>query len=198
MELDDFKKTWNETKIQVQKEQEINPIKLKIISNQKYQLKMKRIIIPELVGSIVCLAAAVFIGFNFRNLDTALLQGAGVISILLLLLLPVISALSTSQISTPVNVNKPYAEILKAFAIKKIRFVKLQKMNVTLCYLLLVNIIVLLSKLLGETDLSYNKYFWLFAFTIGFIFLLFYSRWVEKYYHRTLRQSEELLRELRA
>ena len=159
---------------------------------------MKKILLPEIVGSIVCLTAAAFIGLNFENLDSILLQGTGVLSILLLLLLPIISAISTWQLSTAHNVNKPYAETLKAFANQKVRFVKLQKLNITLSYLLLVSIIVLLSKLFNGKDLSDNKYFWLFSFTIGFIFLLFYSKWVEKYYYKTLQQAEELLNELAA
>jgi len=198
MELDDLKNTWNESKSQVQKQQNVNPKMLEKMSDQKYRSKMKKITIPEIGGSIVCLAAAAFIGFSFDKLDTALLQGAGVLSILLLLLLPIISSLSTWQLSKTGNMNKPYAETLKAFAMQKIRFIKLQKLNVTLSYLLLVTIIVLLSKLFSGKDLSDNKYFWLFSFTIGYIFLLFYSKWVEKYYRKALRQAEELLSELAA
>jgi uncharacterized membrane protein required for colicin V production len=74
----------------------------------------------------------------------------------------------------------------------------LQKLNVTLSYLLLISIIVLMSKLMGGKDLSDNKYFWLFSFTIGYIFLLFFSKWVEKNYRKTLQQAEELLKELAA
>ncbi len=198
MELDDLKNTWKETKILVPKHQNVNPEMLEKMRDQKYRSKIKKITIPEIAGSLVCLAAAVFIGLSFGNLDTVLLQGAGALSILLLLLLPIISALSTRTLSTARNVNRPYAETLKAFAIQKIRFVKLQKLNVTLSYLLLVAIIVLLSRLFSGKDLSDNKYFWLFSFTIGYVFLLLYSKWVEKYYRKTLQQAEELLRELAA
>jgi hypothetical protein len=196
MELDDLKNTWNAAKSPLQNQQNINPEMLEKMSNQKYRSKLKKITIPELTGSIVCLAAAVFIGFSFDKLDTVLLQGAGVLSILLLLLLPAISSLSTWKLSKPSNLNKPYAETLKAFANQKIRFIKLQKLNVTLSYLLLVSIIVLLSKLFSGKDLFDSKYFWLFSFTIGYIFLLFYSKWVDNYYRKKLQQAEELLGEL--
>lgn len=198
MELDDLKNTWNETKINDQQQQFLNSKMLEKMSNQKYRLKMKKITIPEIAGSIVCLATAAFIGFQFNNLDTLLLQGAGVLSIFLLLLLPTISTLSTWQLNTPRNVNRPYAETLKAFANQKVRFVKLQKLNVTLSYLLLISIVVLMSKLIGGKDLSGNKYFWLFSFTIGYVFLLLYSKWVENYYRKTLQQAEELLKDLAA
>jgi len=198
MELDDLKNTWNKANSQVQKQHTVNPEMLEKISDQKLRSKMKKIIIPEIGGSIVCLAAAAFIGLSFGKLDTVLLQGAGILSILLLLLLPIISFLSTWKLGKTGNVSKPYAETLKAFAMQKIRFIRLQKLNVALSYLLLVTIIVLLSKLVSGKDLSDNKYFWLFSFTIGYVFLLFYSKWVEKYYRKTLRQAEELLSELAA
>ena len=198
MELDDLKNTWNKTNMQVQKQETITPEMVEKMQGQKYRSKMKNIHFPEILGSIVCLAAAAFIVLKFDILDTVLLQGAGVLSILLLLLLPVISAISTWQLNKAPNVNSPYAQTLKAFANQKVRFVKLQKLNVTLSYLLLICIIVLMSKLMGGTDLSDNKYFWIFSFTIGYIFLLFYSKWVEKYYRKTLQQAEELLRELAA
>ncbi len=198
MELDNLKHTWKETKSPVQEQPTFNPETLEKMSGQNYRLKVKKIIMPEIAGSVVCLAAAVYIGLSFAKLETGILQASGVLSILLLLLLPIISTLSTWNLNKIGNVNKPYAETLKSFALQKIRFIKLQKLNVSLSYLLMVAIIVLLSRLLGEKDLSTNKYFWLFSFTIGYIFLLFYSRYVEKYYRRSLQQAEELLKELAA
>jgi hypothetical protein len=198
MELDDLKHTWKETKSPVHDQQTLNPETLEKMTGQNYRSKMKKIMMPEIVGSIVCLTAAAFIGLRFTKLDTDLLQAAGVLSILLLLLLPIISTLSTWKLGQVGKVNRSYAETLKSFAVQQIRFIKLQKLNVILSYLLLVTTIVILSKLFSGKDISGNKYYWLFSFTIGFIFLLFYSRWVEKYYRRSLRQAEELLQELAA
>lgn len=198
MELDNLKNTWNEPIAQVHKPLNLNPEMLEKMNNKSYRSIMKKITLPEFMGSLVCLAAATFIAFNINNLDTSLLQGAGLLAIFLLVLLPIISILSTRQLSNTGNFNKPYAEALKAFASQKIRFIKLQNLNVSLSYLLLVTMIVLISKLLNGQDLSENKHFWIFAFTIGYIFLLFYSKWVEKHYRKTLEQAEELLAETRA
>lgn len=196
MELDDLKSTWNEANTQVTKQQNMDNEMFEKMNDQKYRAKIKRITIPEIGGSIVCLAAAVFIGLNFGKLDTLLLQGTGALSIFLLMLLPIISGVSTRQLFASKNLNTPYAQALKIFAHQKIRFIKLQRVNVVLSYLLLVTIVVLLSKLFGEKDLSVNKVYWLFSFTLGYIFLLFYSKWVAKYYRQTLQQAEELLGEL--
>lgn len=197
MELDELKNTWNNANTQVQN-QNLTTEMLEKMNEKQYRSKMKKITLPEMIGSLVCLAAAVFIGFRFYKLDTIILQVAGVLGMLLLLLVPVLSLLSTYKLSLPGNVAQPYAATLKAFATQKIRFIKLQKINVFLSYLLLVTILVLLPKLFNGQDLSGNKYFWLFSFTLGYIFLMLYSKWVMKYYKTTLKQAEELLHELAA
>jgi hypothetical protein len=195
MELDDLKSTWNSQGGNTENQD----LTFKIIdqmTQKKYKSKIKKITYPEIIGSLICLIAAVFIAINLYKLDTVFLKGVGVLSIVLLLLLPILSFLSLRRLTMSENVNKPYAEALKAFAIQKLKFYKLQKINILLSYLLLVTTIILMSKFFSGKDLTNSKYFWIFSFTIGYIFLLFFSTTVLKVYKNTLRQAEELLQEL--
>ncbi|MDR6563510.1 MULTISPECIES: hypothetical protein [unclassified Arcicella] len=195
MELDDLKNTWEKANTPSEK-QRLTPQIIDQMTQQKYDSKMKKIAYPEIVGIAICLIGGAFIAINFYKLDTAFLQGVGVLSIMLLLTLSGISLLSLRQFGIYATIDKPYAETLKMFASQKMQFFKLQKINVTLCYLLLVTVIILLSKLFNGKDLTDSKSFWIFSFTIGYIFLLFYSKWVAKFYQKTLRETEELLAEL--
>lgn len=196
MELDDLKNTWEDVNNQVKKQQNLSPKMIDQMTQTKYYANLKKIAYPEITGVIICFIGAVFIGLNFSKLNTTFLQGVGIISTLLLLTLPVISLISLRQFNMIGDVNKPYAETLKKFAVQKIRFHKFQRVNMNLSYLLLVTIIILLSKFFGGKDITGSGYFWIFSFSFGYIFLLFYSKWVSKYYHKTLRQTEELLQEL--
>jgi len=196
MELDDLKNTWEDMDNQVKKQQNLNPQMIDKMTTSKYYSGLKKIAYPEIIGVIVCLAGASYILLNFGKLDTSFLRGTGIISILVLLTLSVISLISIRQFSMRGNVNKPYAETLKIFATQKIRFHKFQRINIILSYLLLVTTIILLSKFFSGKDITNSKYFWTFSFSFGYIFLLFYSKWVMKYYNKTLRQAEELLQEL--
>jgi hypothetical protein len=196
MELDDLKNTWDDINSRVKTQQHLNTEKINQMIKSKYYSKLKRIAYPEIVGVIICVAAAVYIVLHFSKLNTVFLQGTGIVSILLLLLQPALSLLSLSQFSITGAVTKTYTETLKDFAVKKLRFYKLQKMNVTLSYLLLVTTIVLISKFFNGKDITNSKYFWIFSFSLGYIFLLFYSKWVTRYYKKTLRQAEDLLKEL--
>ena len=198
MELDDLKNSWEDINQQVKKQQNLNTEMIDKMTRSTYFSNLKKVAYAEITGAIICIAGAAFIVANFSKLNTAFLQGTGVIAILVLLTLCVFSLISLWQFNLIKDVNIPYAETLKAFAIQKIRFHKFQRINILLSYLLLVTVIILLSKFLNGKDLTSNKYFWIFSFSIGYIFLLFYSKWVSKYYNKTLRKTEDLLRELAA
>lgn len=196
MELEDLKNSWEDISNQVSKKQNLNPQIIDQMTKNKYHSNLKKIAYPEFAGVLVCLMGAIYTAFNFGKLDTCFLQATGAVSILLLLMLSVLSLLSLYKFSSNTDFNKSYAETLKGFAVLKIRFYKLQKINVTLGYLLLVTTIILFSKFFAARDITDSKYFWTFSFSFGYIFLLFYSKWVSKYYTNTLRQTEELLKEL--
>ena len=196
MELDDFKNSLNRESNE--EAQHLTPKIIDQMIERKYYSKMKRIAYPEYIGVAICLLAATFIGLNFYKLDTPFLKGVGIVSIFTLLIISIISLVSLRTFNNIKDVNKPFVETLKTFATHKLRFYKLQKVNVVLSYLLLVTIIILISKLFNGIDVTGNKYFWIFSFTFGYIFLLFYSRWVMKSYKKTLMQTEELLKELSA
>jgi len=196
MELDDLKNTWKGIDNQLKNQQNLNPKMIDQMTKTKYYSSLKKIAYSEIIGILVCFAGAAYVALNFGKLDTTFLQGVGIVSILLLLTLSVISVISLRQFSMKENVNEPYAETVKVFAITKLRFHKFQRINITLSYLLLVITIILLSKFFGGNDITDSKYFWVFSFSFGYIFLLFYSKWVMKYYNKTLKQTEELLLEL--
>ena len=195
MELDDLKSTWqNESNDATQ-----NYLTTSIIdkmTKEKYHSKIKKITLPEIIGSIVCIIAAGIMVLNFKKLDTVVLQAVGVASIIILLVISGLSVLSLQRLNMKKNLNKPYAETLKIFATQKLAFYKLQKINIFLCYLLMVTIIILLPKLFGNKDITEYKYFWFSTFSTGYIFLFFLSKFVSKFYKKTLQQSEELLKVL--
>jgi len=196
MELDEFKNIWNSTSNQ--NEQQLSSEIIEQMVKRKYYSKVKKIAYPEFIGIAICLSAAVFIGLNIYQLDTVFLRGTAIVSIITLLALSIISFLSLRPFNNIKDVNVSYVDTLKTFAFQRVRFYTLQRVNVLLSYLLMVTFVILLSKLFRGVDLTENKYFWMFSFTFGYIFVLFYSKWVMKYYKTTLEQAEELLKELSA
>jgi len=196
MELDDFKNTWNEMNSQVKAEPNINLKMFDKMGKTKFQSSLKKIILPEILASIICIGCALYIGFNFDKLNTISFQIVGVVSILLFVILPGISLMSIQRLYKSGDIDKPYVDTLKEFAVQKINFCKLQKLNFTLSHLLLVTVILLLTKLFGRNEITDSKYFFIATFGFGYIVLVFFSKWVLKKYNKTIRQTEDLLNEL--
>ena len=195
MELDDLKTNWqNENNSALQNN--LTTLIIDKMTHEKYQSKIKKITYPEIIGSSICVIAAGFIALNFNKLDTIILQAVGVASIIIQLIISTLGILSLQQLNIKKDLNKPYAETLKIFATQKLAFYKLQKINIILCYLLMITIIILLPKLFGGKDITEYKYFWLYAFVTGYVFLFWFSKFVTKYYRKTLQQTQELLMEL--
>ena len=195
MELDDLKAAWNSDSDKTP-QQHLTPAIINQVLQKKYHSKINSIAYPEIAGIVICIAAAIYTGLNFYKLNTPFLQGTGIVCIAALLSISVVSFLSLRQLTIPGDFNKPYAETLKLFATQKVQFYKLQKINLTISYLLLVTVVILLSKFFGNKNITTSKYFWTFAFSGGYIFLLFFSKFVSRWYTNTLKKSEELLQEL--
>lgn len=195
MELDDLKTTWqNQSNSTLQNS--LTTLIINKMRQEKYHSKIKKITYPEIIGSSICVIAAGFIALNFNKLDTIILQAIGVASIIILLIISTLGILSLQQLNLKKDLNKPYAETLKIFATQKLAFYKLQKINIILCYLLMITIIILLPKLFGGKDITEYKYFWLYTFVTGYVFLFWFSKFVTKSYRKTLQQTQELLMEL--
>lgn len=195
MELDDLKRTWNSNS-GMAGQQKLDVAQLVKHREVKYGAILRRIILPELLGSAVCVAAAVFIGVQWNSLDTTLMQATGIVAIALLVLIPAISFWSTAGLRNRPNLSQPHADTLRHFALQKLQFFKLQKLSVLLSYLLLVAVIVLMSGIYGRNDIAENKYFWMLSITVGYVFLVFYARWVDKYYRKSIDGAEVLLKEI--
>lgn len=196
MELDGLKRAWDDANDQADKQQSITPEMIEEVTQVKYRSKLKKVAYPEIIGTIICFASVVFIVLNFQKLDTAFLQFIGLSTSLLLLVLPITSLTILSQLNRLGDVGKPYAETLRRFAIHKRRFFKFQRSSLILGHILMIFTIFLSLKFFGNKDINDNKYFWVFAIPLGYIFLTFFSKWVLKNYEKALQQAEELLKEL--
>lgn len=196
MELDDFKNTWDEMGKQAKGKENFNPKIFDKMNKRKFDSNLQKIAIPEIVASVICAGCAIYIGFQFNLLNTALFKIIGVATIALLILLPTISLFSIQQLYKSTDIGKSYTETLKEFAVQKMKFCKLQKLNINLSYILLAVLMILITRLFGKHTNNENAYFMIFGFCFGYIVLLFFSKWVFRKYNRIIQRTEDLLNEL--
>ncbi len=195
MELEEMKAAWQALSEKVEKQEKPTHKMIEKMTEQKFRSGTNSIFYSEILGSIICFAAALFLIVNFHSIDQQVMQVFGAVCIGLLIALPVISLITLRQLRK-VNVSLlSYAEAIQTFTLKKIRFQNFQKLNIALALFLMVLFLPVLMDILGK-DISQTPYFWSMVFPLGVGFFIGFAIWVMKHYNNALRRAEEVLSEL--
>ena len=88
------------------------------------------------------------------------------------------------------------ANTIEKFAIQKIRFQKIQKINMGLAFFLLVAILVLAVKIYNEYDVTQGIYFWLVAVGLSLLFVFIFRK-ISKKYQVAIEEAEVILSEMK-
>lgn len=195
MELDEMKNTWQAISHQAKNQESKTTQLIEQMSSKNYHSKINRIRYSEYIGSIVCFGAVVYLIINFTKIESPLMQGFAIVALLLLFILPILSLKSLRGLNHINPASKTYLEAIEDFGNRKLRFQKLQKLNVSLGLFLMVIAIPVLSAIQGK-DLSLNPYFWTAVFPISIIFFLGFAYWVLRSYNKVLTDTERMLSDL--
>lgn len=195
MELEDMKATWEELSNRVEKQEILTHQMIEKMTQQKYDSKLNKIGYSEFAGTIVCYLGAAYLSVNFTKIEEPFMKLFGAVSIALLLLLPIISLQSVRAMKSVNIASRTYVETIKIFALQKIKFQKLQKLNVSLGLFLMLISIPVLSAIQGK-DLSQIPYFWTLIFPLVVLFFLAFAYWVLRYYNKALNEAEKMLSEI--
>ncbi len=195
MELEEMKRLWGEMAIEMEKQKKLTSSLITKMITQDYHNKINRLLLPETIGSLGCLGSALFILFNFQQLNTWYLSGCGIASAIILFALPI---LSISAILTMRSVNiagNTFKQSLLQYSKCKRQFVFKQKASFYLGAILLVVLLPVMSKLIFEKDIFITQRLWL-SYAITFTFFYGFARWVFKSYNKKIAAAEGMLKEL--
>ena len=196
MELDDLRSDWESLNKSSFNKNKLTPEKIQHMTQLKYKAIVNKINYPEWIGSLVCLLAVAFIVFQFHKLDTIFMQVLGVITVLLLIVMPALSIISLRKINFERDLGQPHATVLREFLSQKVQFHKLRRINMLCSHLLLVTTFMIFPVLFGGADIFHQKYSPVIIIPLAYIYLVFITKWVKKYYNKTLLQAESALKEL--
>ncbi len=195
MELEEMKNTWQEMSKRMQHQEILTTRLIENLSQDKYDSKMSKIGYSEYIGTIICYIGAAYVLMNFTKIAAMLMQVFAVIAIGLLFILPIISLQSYRAIKGIKPSAKSYLETINDFGKRKIKFQKLQRLNVSLGLLLMLVAVPVLSAIQGKT-LDQNPYFWPLIFPVSIAFFLVFSFWVLRSYDKILKDTEAMLRDI--
>jgi hypothetical protein len=195
MELEEMKALWEEMSLELGKQKKLTDSLIIKMTEARYRSKISKILIPETLGVLVCLAGLVFIIVNYRLLNTWYLLFCGIITVLILGLLSQLSIRLMSKIKSVNSTGNSYKEALLSFSNGKMRLVSLQKLSFYLGAVLLLVVLPVMGKLISGKDLFKTTRIW-YWYAIGFPFFYYYARWVFKHYRKTSLDAENMIKEL--
>jgi hypothetical protein len=197
MELEEMQSAWNNLSNRVEKQDARTNKIMEQLTQQNYQSKLNRIGYPEFIGTLVCYAGAAYVSVHLPNIEGAFMQVLAALSIGLLLLLPILSLASMRAMKSVRISTSTYLETINTFGRQKIRFQKLQKINVCLGLVLMLLALPVLAAIQGK-DLSQIPYFWTLVFPLFGLMMIAFAFWVLKAYNKTLHALENQLADINA
>jgi hypothetical protein len=195
MEFEEMKSLWGEMSADIEKQKKLTGTLIISMTQVNYRNKLNKIIIPEAVSALGCFATVIVIGVNLEKLDTWYMLVCGIVSALILLILPVLSISAVYRMNAINLATHTYQQILSAYAKGKLQFVFAQKLSFYLGAVLLLTILPVMAELIGGNDPFKKTGIW-FVYVIIYPFFYGFARWVFKKYMKVTADAEHLLKEL--
>jgi len=195
MEFEELKSQWAEMSGEIKNQKKLTESLIIKMTKMNYRNKLGKILIPEAIGACICFAAAIYILFSFQNLDGWYLKTCGIISVIILFLIPILSFHSIHNIRSVNIPDNNYKQFLLEYSKGKLQFVFIQKLIFYLGALLFLTALPMMARLIAGKDLFTETRLWLW-YAIGYPFFYGFSRWVFKKYIKTTVEAEDILREL--
>jgi len=195
MELEEMKTLWKEMSTDMEKQKVLTDSLIMKMTRANYRNKISRILVPEAIGAAVCIAGLLYILLNIDLLNTWYLLVSGVITILILGLLPVLSIKAIYKIRSLNISDQNYKELLLGYTKGRLHFVFIQKLNFVLGAILMLTILPVMTRLMGGTDMFRDQSLW-YWYAIVFPFFYYFSIRVFKSYIKTTADAEDILKEL--
>jgi len=196
MELDEMKTMWTEMSEKIDKQKHLTDKLIINMTQLQYKNKLQKISIPELIGTVICFAFAAMIIVNFDKYDSVYLKTCGIISTMILIVLPVLSLRAIFALSNLNIVTGNPREVLTSYAKGKHRLLFVQKLSFILTLVLLITTLPVMLMIMGGKTTHVKPEVWLWFIPIGLTITILFARWVYGYYLKTVNKIEDLLKEL--
>ena len=193
MELEEMKSLWQNLSIQVEKQEKIQKELLMEITKKRYKSKIDGIRTPEIIGTVICYAYAVYLAYNFGQIELWFNQLFAVFNILLFVLIPLASMRAIYRLSTLEVNHLATTEMLARFQEARKSFWRVQQRATILSGIVILTMVPVLGDIQGKLGKFMSPEFWMIFVPLGLGFVYFFSRFVLRKYKTLMDQSEEIL-----
>ena len=199
MELEEMQEVWSEISGQLEKQKKLTDKMIIMMTQEQYRKKWNKIAYTEILGTIICFGMAILIFVNINALETWYNIVSGILSAIILIVLPILSLLSINKMSGINFYQNSFKDTLIRFTKNKKQFQSLQKTSYYLSFLLIFLILPVTSKIIGGKDMFTGiKNIWVLVIfiPIGITFFVFFAKWVKKCYGKNIDEAERILKDL--
>ena len=196
MELEEMQKVWTEMSEQREKQAHLTDKLIIMMTRQQYKNRLSKIAIPETISSVVSFAGVLLILINFRKYDTGYIVACGIISAVILLVLPVLSLQSIHRMNNLHIGGNNYKQTLIEFAKGKRQFLFVQKLSFYLTFVLMIVLLPVILKIMNVKNIHIKPMVWFVYLPVTFLFFAFLARRVYGCYAGTTVRMENLLKEM--
>jgi hypothetical protein len=197
MEMEEMKKIWANMSEQIEKQKKLTDSLVMQMAAAGYKNKLGSILIPELVGSVICFVSVLLIVFNFQKLDTWYLQVCGFVSVVILLLLPVLSLHAFYKMRNINIAGNSYKQSLADCSKARLRLIRVQKLSFYFSAVLMLIILPVSCSIVGKPDIFKSQKLWLW-YAVGYIIFFPFARWAFKKYSKISQTAENILKQVEA
>jgi MFS family permease len=198
MQLEEMKNLWDEMSLKIDSQQQLTNKLIMEMTQQKFKSRFSTLSLYETIGTVICFAAAIFIILNMNKMDTWYLMLCGILSLVILIVLPILSLKSINGLKK-LNLSKnSYKETLIEFSKRKKNMMFIQKFSVGISIILMWMITPVFSMIFNGKDFFTQEHstgllVFYAATTIG---VVFFARWGYGCYKRITTSAEKDLKEL--
>jgi hypothetical protein len=195
MELEEMKDLWGEMSAEIGKQKKITGSLIIKMTKADYRNKINKILVPELISALVAFVTVLFILINLQKLNTPYLLVCGIIAALILFILPLLSINAIRKMRSVNIMENNYKQSLLEYSKGKMQFVFVQKLSFYLGAVLMLVSLPVMGQLIGGVDFFKKTNLWLY-YAVSFPFFYLFANWVFKYYIRSTKDAENILKEL--
>lgn len=196
MDLDEMKSIWSDMSDQVDNNQQLTDENIRRMIQEQYKQKANRIIIPEIIGSLICFGFAGIFLFNFNQLGDWMNMVAGALAIIFLISLPLFSLVKMNRWSRKINItDNTYKQTLVDFTKVKRNFAKMKRYSYWLGIGSIFIILPPMAKIWKDVNVFTNPDVW-YKVPFGVLGIIVFVYFTMRFYGSSIHQIDEMLQDL--
>jgi len=198
MQLEEMKNLWDEMSLKIDSQQKLTNKLIMEMTQQKFRNRFSTLSLYETSGAVICFLAATFILLNLDKMNTWYLMLCGILSLLILIILPILSLRALYGLKK-LNLGKNnYKETLMEFSKRKKNVMLIQQFSVGISIVFMWMVAPVFSMIVNGKDFFMQEHstgllLFYAASTIG---VIFFARWGYGCYKRITASAEKDLKEL--